>query len=401
MVRQLPTHLFLMEVMMRKLVYGQLAALILLVLLMSGCGGLTAVADPVIIPAVNDTAVSLPALANNPPTPLTDTVAPVDDSLVSLLAQEQAFINVYDQVNPAVVNIAIGSGQGSGFLYDQQGHIVTNNHVVAGGGDILVTFSDGSQSSARVVGTDPDSDLAVIRVEQFPANVIPVTLADSDALQVGQLVIAIGNPFGLQGSMTTGIVSALGRLLPANSSSGASYSIPDVIQTDAAINPGNSGGPLLDVQGQVIGVNSAIESPVRGSSGIGYAVPSNIVSVVAPQLIANGKVAHPWLGIAGTSLNESIAKTLGLPETQRGVLVSSVTGGGPAAAAGLRGGNGNNGLGGDVIVGVDGRSVASFDDLLGYIMQYTAVGQTIQLDVLRNGAVSAIAITLQPRPSSS
>ncbi len=368
---------------------------------MSGCGGLTAVADPVIIPAANDTAVSQPTLANNPPTPLTDTTPPIDDSLVNLLAQEQAFINVYDQVNPAVVNIAIGSGQGSGFLYDQQGHIVTNNHVVAGGGDILVTFSDGSQSSARVVGTDPDSDLAVIRVEQFPANVIPVTLADSDALQVGQLVIAIGNPFGLQGSMTTGIVSALGRLLPANSSSnGASYSIPDVIQTDAAINPGNSGGPLLDVQGQVIGVNSAIESPVRGSSGIGYAVPSNIVSVVAPQLIANGKVAHPWLGIAGTSLNESIAKTLGLPETQRGVLVSSVTGSGPAAAAGLRGGNGNNGLGGDVIVGVDGRSVASFDDLLGYIMQYTAVGQTIQLDVLRDGAVSAIPVTLQPRPSS-
>ncbi|MCB8968778.1 MAG: trypsin-like peptidase domain-containing protein [Chloroflexota bacterium] len=388
--------------MMRKLVFGQGILLLIVAFVMSGCAGFATGADAEIIPVVGgNTAVSTsPTFTNNPTTPLNPVVS-VDGSLVNLLEQEQAFIDVYNRVNPAVVNIAVGGGQGSGFLYDTQGHFVTNNHVVDSGGSIVVTFSDGSQSSARVVGTDPDSDLAVIRVDQLPANVVPVTLADSDALQVGQFVIAIGNPFGLQGSMTTGIVSALGRLLPSSTSNGASYSIPDVIQTDAAINPGNSGGPLLDVQGRVIGVNSAIESPVRASSGVGYAVPSNIVDAVVPQLIASGRVAHPWLGIAGTSMTESIAEAMGLAESQRGVLISSVTAGGPAAAAGLRGGSGSSGLGGDVIVGIDGRSVAEFDDLLGYIVQYTTVGQTIQLDVLRNGTLNTVPLTLQARPSSS
>lgn len=387
---------------MRKLVFGQGILLLIVAFVMSGCAGFATGAEAEIIPVVGgNTAVSTsPTFTNNPTTPLNPVVS-VDGSLVNLLEQEQAFIDVYNRVNPAVVNIAVGGGQGSGFLYDTQGHFVTNNHVVDSGGSIVVTFSDGSQSSARVVGTDPDSDLAVIRVDQLPANVVPVTLADSDALQVGQFVIAIGNPFGLQGSMTTGIVSALGRLLPSSTSNGASYSIPDVIQTDAAINPGNSGGPLLDVQGRVIGVNSAIESPVRASSGVGYAVPSNIVDAVVPQLIASGRVAHPWLGIAGTSMTESIAEAMGLAESQRGVLISSVTAGGPAAAAGLRGGSGSSGLGGDVIVGIDGRSVAEFDDLLGYIVQYTTVGQTIQLDVLRNGTLNTVPLTLQARPSSS
>lgn len=391
---------------MRKSTYVQVIALLFFALIVSGCTGLASGAAAETIPVIADTAVSnshtttTNTAVSSPNTTAAADVS-VDSSLVDLLAQEQAFVDVYNRVNPAVVNIAVSNGQGSGFLYDRQGHIVTNNHVVAEGGSIIVTFSDGSQSDARVVGTDPDSDLAVIRVDQLPDNVEPVTLADSDALQVGQFVIAIGNPFGLQGSMTTGIVSALGRLLPSSTTiSGASYSIPDVIQTDAAINPGNSGGPLLDIQGQVIGVNSAIESPVRASSGIGYAVPSNIVRVVAPQLIANGQVAHPWLGIAGTSVTESIAQAMGLAESQRGVLISSVTSGSPAAAAGLRGGNANTGLGGDIIVSVDGRSVSEFDDLLSYIVQHTTVGQTIQLDVLRNGSVTTLPLTLQARPAN-
>ncbi|MCA9962376.1 MAG: trypsin-like peptidase domain-containing protein, partial [Anaerolineales bacterium] len=216
--------------MMRKLVFGQGILLLIVAFVMSGCAGFATGAEAEIIPVVGgNTAVSTsPTFTNNPTTPLNPVVS-VDGSLVNLLEQEQAFIDVYNRVNPAVVNIAVGGGQGSGFLYDTQGHFVTNNHVVDSGGSIVVTFSDGSQSSARVVGTDPDSDLAVIRVDQLPANVVPVTLADSDALQVGQFVIAIGNPFGLQGSMTTGIVSALGRLLPSSTSNGASYSIPDVI----------------------------------------------------------------------------------------------------------------------------------------------------------------------------
>lgn len=320
-----------------------------------------------------------------------------NDPLADLFAQEQAYISVYEQANPAVVNIVIGSGQGSGFLFDQQGHIITNNHVVSGGGFIVVEFDNGRQVAATVIGTDPSSDLAVIKVDPSAVeNIIPIPLADSDAVKVGQIVIAIGSPFGLQSSMTTGIISGLDRLFPgAVGPNGQPFQIPNVIQTDAAINPGNSGGPLLNLHGEVVGVNTAIESPVRGSSGIGYAVPANIVSNIVPQIIANGRIDTPWLGISGGLITEDAALALGLPANQTGILVNETIAGGPAAAAGLRGGNNP-----DVIIGVDGLEIVEFDDLLGYLVQKTVVGQTIQLQIVRDGQPQTVNVTLAARPAA-
>jgi 2-alkenal reductase len=374
--------------------------LIFAILLLSGCTSLFQADEATLsAPQVIET-VSVPETTTAPiviqPTaaPQVETV----DPLASLLSLEQAFINVYELINPAVVNINVGNGQGSGFVYNDEGYIVTNNHVVEGANRIVVTFADDAQLDARLIGRDPDSDLAVIKVEAGPGRLTPISLANSESLKVGQIVIAIGNPFGLENSMTTGIVSGLGRLLPSvQTANGASYNIPDIIQTDAAINPGNSGGPLLDLRGNLIGVNSAIASPVRGSSGVGYAVPSNIVSVVVPQLIGDGRVAHPWLGIAGGTLTAEMAEALGLSQSQRGVLVSSVTANGPADIAGLLGGPN---LVGDIITGIEDQTVREFDDLLGYIVQHTEVGQTVTLNVLRDGRSQNIDLTLQARPST-
>ncbi|MBK8900606.1 MAG: trypsin-like peptidase domain-containing protein [Anaerolineaceae bacterium] len=347
-------------------------------------------ADPVVETAVatTETAETLSSVV--------ETAA--NDPWADLFVQEQAYVAVYEQVNPAVVSIMMGSGQGSGFLFDREGHIVTNNHVVAGGGQIVVNFDNGRQLPATVVGTDPSSDLAVIQVDASKiTDITPVTLADSDALKVGQIVIAIGSPFGLQSSMTTGIISALDRLFPgAVNPDGTVFQIPDIIQTDAAINPGNSGGPLLNLRGEVIGVNTAIESPVRGSSGIGYAVPANIVSNIVPQIIANGRVETPWLGVSGQIISEDAAVALGLPAEQNGILVNEVISGSPAAIAGLRGGSNP-----DVITAVDGREITAFDDLLGYLVQQTMVGQTIELQIVRDGQLQTVNVTLMARPSAS
>jgi 2-alkenal reductase len=320
--------------------------------------------------------------------------APPLDSLVpeSVLAQEQALIGLYERVNPAVVHINIGIGQGSGFVFDQAGHIVTNNHVIEGARQVEVTFADGRSAPATIIGTDPASDLAVLQVDAAVA-LTAVELADSDALKVGQLVVAIGSPFGLESTMTMGIISALNRSFPEGT-----FQVPDIIQTDAAINPGNSGGPLLDLYGRVIGVNSRIESPIRASSGIGYAIPSNIVRAVVPQLIANGEVQHPWIGISGSEVNGNNAQQFGFNGEQHGVLISSIVAGGPADRAGLRAANASTGQGGDLIVGINDQPVATFDDLLGYIVQYTAVGQTIELHLLRDGQIQVVAVTLQARP---
>ncbi len=327
------------------------------------------------------------------------------------LSQEEVLVELYQRVNPSVVNILVqgpnGGGQGSGFVYDTLGHIVTNNHVVAGADQIRVTFADGVEAAAEVVGTDVHADLALIKVDPSLADLRPLTLGDSDSLQVGQTVVAIGNPFGLAGSMTTGIVSGLGRLLPDGglTPDGSRYSIPDIVQTDAAINPGNSGGPLLDLDGNVIGVNTAIESPVRGSSGVGYAVPVGIISRVVPALIEQGRVEYPYLGISGTTLGGALAQAMNLDPEQRGVLVAEVVEGGPAARAGLRGSNRevNSGglvllVGGDVIVGIDGREVTDFNDLLTYIVRHTAVGQTVTITLLRDGQQQTVELTLVARP---
>lgn len=379
---------------MKKVSLTAIIVLMVATLFLSGCSSLLqaeAVTQPVAnvpevatVPQVEPAKAAPPALSEN---------QNVDDALATLLAQEQVLADVYRRVNPAVVNIQLTQGEGSGFVYDASGYIVTNNHVVEQGGPIRVAFADGTEMDAQLVGRDPDSDLAVIKVDAAPGQLTAVSLADSSALQVGQMVIAIGNPFGLQGSMTTGIVSGLGRLLE-----GARYSIPDIIQTDAAVNPGNSGGPLLDLYGNVIGVNSAIASPVRGSSGVGYAVPVNIVKVVVPQLIANGRVSYPWLGVSGGTLTAIIAENLGLNPNQRGALIAEVVPNGPADVAGLQGGDVRTNAPGDVIVGVDGQPVQDFDDLLAYVVQNTSVGQTIDLQVLRNGEVQTVPLTLQERP---
>lgn len=362
-------------------------------------GAQTLTVDAAPSPSLAEEAIADASFQSPPTLPSVASPAPADpeSAFLNALAQEQAYINIYETVNPAVVHINVGNGQGSGFVYSQEGIIVTNNHVVAGARQINVTFADGTVVPAAVVGTDPASDLAVLRVDPQQAPLTAVPLGDSDALRVGQIVIAIGSPFGLESTMTTGIISALNRLYPGASE----FQIPDIIQTDAAINPGNSGGPLINLYGQVIGVNAAIESPVRGSSGIGYAIPSNIVAHVVPQIIAEGRVQHTWLGIRGASITPGNAAQLGLDRDQKGVLVSEVIGGGPAALAGLRPANTAAGQFGDVIVGIDDRPVTSFDDLLGYLVQYTAVGQTIQLNILRDGSLQTVPLTLQARPTTS
>jgi len=343
-------------------------------------------------------------------------------------AEERLLVNIYKRINPAVVHIRVfkrldltsipgmpdtpedefyQQGTGSGFLIDGEGHIVTNNHVAEDAEEVQVTFHDGTVVRAEVVGTDPDSDLAVIKVD-LPAEVRdihPVELGDSDAVEIGQRAIALGNPFGLRGTLTTGIVSALGRSLPLGRASiaiGARFSIPELIQTDAAINPGNSGGPLLDSQGRVIGVNTAYDPEVYG---VGFAVPVNTVQRVVPRLIQDGHYAYPWIGISGTDLLLEIVEEMNLP-VQRGAIVQEVTPNSPADKAGLRGGNATVEklgrelpIGGDVIIAIDDQKVEQFEDLLVYILRYTEVGQRVRLTIIRDGHEQVITVKLGERPS--
>ncbi len=301
-------------------------------------------------------------------------------------------------------------GQGSGFVWDKQGHIVTNNHVVDGAEKVTVTFADGLTLEAEVVGRDPESDLAVIKVDASKADLRPITLADSTQVRVGQFAVAIGNPFGLEGSMSFGIVSALGRSLPTNSSNliqgGSSYTIPDIIQTDAPVNPGNSGGVLLDLQGNLIGVPTAIESPVRGSSGVGYAVPSIIVQKVVPELIEKGAFEHPYIGLSGGTLNTEMAKAMNLPDTTRGVLVGTVSEGSPAEKASLQGSTKDAEIdgvqvkvGGDVITAIAGQPIKDFEDLTTYLARSGKVGQQVELSVIRDGEETTATLTLAARPA--
>jgi serine protease Do len=358
-----------------------------------------------------------------------------------LEAYQGTLENIYTTVSPSVVNIQVveqvaasssdsnsipgfpffglpqgqdqqpqqqfQSALGSGFVWDQQGHIVTNNHVVSGANKIEVTFSDGTTVPATLVGADPDSDLAVLKVDVSADKLHPVQMADSKSIQVGQLAIAIGNPFGLEGSMTTGIVSAVGRSLLADETSAQSYTIPDIIQTDAPINPGNSGGILINVQGQVLGVTSAIESPVRANAGIGFAIPSAIVNNVVPALIKDGKYVHSWLGISGTSLTPDLAKAMGLDISQRGALVEEVLPNSPAEKARLQASNNQAtidgqmvNVGGDVITAIDNQPVLQMDDLIAYLAGSTKVDQKVTLSLLRDGKQQNVDVTLAARPSA-
>lgn len=370
---------------------------------------------------------------------------PTDPGLMA--AFEDTLTSVYEKVNPSVVFISVkvdpsiagidlgglpdlpfdfgmpsnpntpqqpetqpfGYATGSGFVWDQNGHIVTNNHVVNGAVEIEVTFSDGTTLPAEVVGTDPYSDLAVIKVDLALEKLVPIQVTDSKEIKVGELAIAIGNPFGLDGTMTVGIVSALGRTLPANNgiSTGPTFSIPNVIQTDAPINPGNSGGVLVDENGLLIGVPTAIESPVGANAGIGFAVPSDTVQRVVPTLIKDGSYQHPYLGISGTSLTPKLAEAMGLDSTQRGALVSEIVTGGPADEAGLRASDQQVEIdgqqvmvGGDVIIAVEGENIQDMDDLISYLVGYTSVGQKITLTVLRDGNEVNVDVTLSARPAS-
>jgi len=292
---------------------------------------------------------------------------------------------------------------GSGFVYDSQGHIVTNYHVTNGARRADVTFTDGNTYSANVVGKDPNSDLTVLQITSgfSQENVKPLPLANSSAVRPGEQVIAIGNPFGLSGTITTGIVSQKGRLLP-NSDTG--FSIPDTIQTDAAINPGNSGGPLLNTQGQVIGMNTAIFSSTGVYSGVGFAIPSNTIAKEVPLLIKNGSYAHPWLGISGGKITPDLANAAGLPSNYKGVLVASVQPDSPADKAGLKGltqDDSGTTQTGDIITAVDGHPVKQIDDIINYIESQKNVGDNIKLTVNRNGQIMDLTATLQTRPSAS
>jgi 2-alkenal reductase len=347
----------------------------------------------------------------------------------SASAEERLLADLYNRVAPSVVNINVISrsggfatgdlppdhpqvqppdgdffseGTGTGFVIDTQGHIITNYHVVEGAVLIEVSFFDGTTVRGEAIGLDPDSDLAVVRVELPAESLRPVTLGDSDSAFVGQSTLAIGSPFGEEWTMTTGIISALNRTIRGLNA----FSIGAVIQTDAAINPGNSGGPLLNLDGEVIGVNSQIRSGSRSNSGIGYAIPSNLVSRVAESLIAKGSVDYSYIGIGGEDVSLLVKEALSLPNNARGVLVSRVEAGSPADRAGLRNPSGTTQIDGitvprraDIITAVDGQALTGMPDLISYLAANTLPGQTITLTVVRDGREQLeLPVTLTTRP---
>ena len=293
---------------------------------------------------------------------------------------------------------------GSGFVYDTEGRIITNNHVVEGSKTVNVSFIDGNTYTAKVVGTDPGNDIAVIQIiDDFSdESLTPLTLGNSSDLDVGQQVIAIGNPFGLSDTMTTGIISQIGRLLPNDNSAG--FSIPDVIQVDAAINPGNSGGPLLDLKGQVVGMNTAISTNTGDFAGVGFAVPANAISRIAPVLIRNGTYSHPYLGISGGSLTPDISLANGLARNFKGVIIENTVKGGPADKAGITPATtdqNNIPHGGDIITAIDGHPIKTIYDVIAYLDGQKSVGDKVILTVYRQGKSIDVTATLGARPTPS
>lgn len=325
---------------------------------------------------------------------------------------ELSLTDLFQRVEKSVVQIT-DSGErdvfesrlGSGFVYDDNGHIITNDHVVSGGGNRLdVTFPDGTVYRASMIGSDPSADIAVLYLEGVPKEkLLPLSLADSSKVRVGERLAAIGNPFGLSGSLSSGIVSGVGRQIPAQEEEG--FTIPDIIQTDAPINPGNSGGPLLNMRGEVIGINSAIYSTTGQFAGVGFAIPSNTLAQVVPSLITTGSYQHPWLGVAGRDITPGLADRLGLNEP-RGFLVMDVVAGSPAEKAGILKGTEDTvidgipiKLGGDVIIAVDNNTVRKIDDLLAYVEMEKSVGDDLELTILREGQMMEVVATLAARPS--
>jgi S1-C subfamily serine protease len=337
--------------------------------------------------------------------------------------------NIYNQVNPSVVNVTVLStsrnaipedarppeldpdglipfSSGSGFVWDLDGHIVTNNHVVEGADEVQITFSDGTVAVAEVVGADLDSDLAVLRIDPLGYNLTPVRTGRMEDVHVGMRVAAIGNPFRLEGTLTSGIVSAIGRSIPAR----VNFSIPDSIQTDAAINPGNSGGPLLNEQGEVIGINAQIRSEGGSNSGVGFAIPINIVERVVPAIITDGEYLHSYMGVRGGTLSPICAEDLDVPHELRGAIVTQVLPNSPAADAGLEAGDTPSGThypsicpeqsGGDIILAINDQPVTKFDDVLAYLQRTTSPGDVVTLTIWREGDTLQLDLTLGARPET-
>jgi len=330
---------------------------------------------------------------------------------VKVAVEDGTLSALYQQVIPGVVSIRTNIAQGSGFVFDSEGHVVTNQHVVDGASEVEVNFSSGYKAHGTVIGFDTDADVAVIKVDAPAEEIHPLVIGDSDALLVGQSVVAIGNPFGLSGTMTLGIISGLGRTQPAHAASGGGFFLTsDIIQTDAAINPGNSGGPLFNLNGEVVGINQSIRTDnfneATGNavnSGVGFSISINLVKRIVPVLIRDGKYEYPYLGISSNSdLSLSAIEALGL-NTYTGAYVSSVTPGGPADLAGIKAGNTPTRIeglsaGGDIIIGFDGRTVNTFDDLLAMLTANKSPGDTAVLTVLRDGQQLDITVTLGTRP---
>ncbi len=336
--------------------------------------------------------------------------------------ETQINVRVYEQANPSVVAVRVldtatmeqapdpdirpfffDSGEGSGFVLDADGHIVTNRHVVDDAKSVVVQFYDGIRAPAEVIGVDADSDLAVLKVDPEGLDLRPLPLGDISDLKVGSRILVIGNPFGNANTLTTGIISALGRQIDLPNSQ---FVLPEVIQTDAAINPGNSGGPMLNDSGKVIGVTFMLQSTDASNSGVGFGIPVYFVDRVSQAIIADGSYQHPWLGIRGTSISPFEARQLNLP-VETGVLVSEALADGPAIKAGVRGGNETVNLegvdfvvGGDIITAVDGQPVKVFDDLLAYLSRYGEPGTVVTLSVLRDGEPLDIEVTLEVRPTA-
>ena len=328
-----------------------------------------------------------------------------------LFSKNLSLIEIFEKDEPGVVKVnvqrgetsEVANGVGSGFVFDKKGHIITNAHVVNDAKKIVITFLDGRSYNAEIIGIDEFTDIAVIKVNADLTSLHPLSLGDSYNLKVGEQIAAIGNPFGLSGSMTSGIVSQLGRLLP----SGIGYSIPDIIQTDAAINPGNSGGPLLNMRGEVVGINTAIQSTTGEFTGVGFAIPSQTVAKIVPTLIEKGEYDHPWIGISGRDIDPDLAKVLGLKDTM-GFLVITVVENSPALKAGLIGSDKvmevegiNYTIGGDIIVSVDGNEVRKIDDILIYLQRVKSVGDEMILEILRDGRTTNVTIVLQERPNGN
>jgi len=370
-----------------------LVAISILMISMLACQltGLTPLSQPTQDPQVQ----TAPPILTNP-----------DDTLL----EDGSLSSLYELVLPGVVSIGTDLGQGSGFIFDSQGHVVTNHHVVQGSSTVEVAFSSGFKAYGTVIGSDADADIAVIKVDAPAEQIHPLAIGDSSSLQVGQSVVAIGNPFGLNGTMTLGIISGLGRTQPAHESPGGGFfSTADVIQTDAAINPGNSGGPLFNLNGEVVGVNQSIRTTnvdaTTGNavnSGVGFSVSINLVKRVVPGLIRDGKYEYPYLGLSSSELGLAEMEALGV-NTYTGAYVISVVPGGPADEAGIRAGETTTSVpglnaGGDLITAMDGQPIASFDELLSFLVTNKSPGDPVVLTVLRDGQPVDITVMLGTRP---